>query len=538
MNLFKNVISVGVFLVLGFLLTTSQVFAISATSTEQLKLLTPNGGEQWMLNSELTTISWTPDPHSDDVEAYLETKNKKGVFVTVGKVFKAGKGSIQWLGEIDRIDNYAKPGSGYYIRIVNTKTGQTDRSDKPFTILPVDAMSVTLNLGDKDNKLYVANSQNVKLSWTTKGSPTSCTLYTYDKNGNDVSSKAVPVNGSATIFADVPNPDFNGGQYTAASVSCSGPLGSRGDYVDIIAQPTINVISPPAGNIVSTGGSVFVRWDEKNITTDNGIRTITIQNAAGTKAFKRVLPEGTINKGDTQYSLQLPSLPRDPNYIPAGNYTLTVSGGGASGVSGIFTVVAQSIPLQATIDFGPIDGTVYKNYTVEVGKKSPFVNWSQYSGTSSRIYFTVNNEKSCGVKNNQVWSLGKTSNGSYDLGIAPMNRVGCELTFNYEVAKGWDRITDKATLTYVAATPVTTTATTTTMITPTIAKGATGEKVSLVQQALKQAGYFTEEVTGYFGDLTKNAVASFQKANSLDNVGAVGAVGPKTAELLNKLLGL
>lgn len=72
------------------------------------------------------------------------------------------------------------------------------------------------------------------------------------------------------------------------------------------------------------------------------------------------------------------------------------------------------------------------------------------------------------------------------------------------------------------------------MITPTIAEGARGEKVSLVQQALKQAGYFTEEVTGYFGNITKNAVSAFQKANALENV---GAVGPKTAELLNRLLG-
>jgi hypothetical protein len=75
--------------------------------------------------------------------------------------------------------------------------------------------------------------------------------------------------------------------------------------------------------------------------------------------------------------------------------------------------------------------------------------------------------------------------------------------------------------------------TTESVITPTIAQGATGEKVSLVQQALKNAGYFTEEVTGYFGNVTKSAVAAFQQANALENI---GAVGPKTAQLLNQFL--
>lgn len=75
--------------------------------------------------------------------------------------------------------------------------------------------------------------------------------------------------------------------------------------------------------------------------------------------------------------------------------------------------------------------------------------------------------------------------------------------------------------------------TTDNLITPTIAKGAEGKKVSLIQQALKNAGYFTEEVTGYFGNVTKNAVAAFQQANALENI---GAVGPKTAQLLNQFL--
>lgn len=65
--------------------------------------------------------------------------------------------------------------------------------------------------------------------------------------------------------------------------------------------------------------------------------------------------------------------------------------------------------------------------------------------------------------------------------------------------------------------------------------GSKGDEVKLLQNVLKKLGYFpaNQEITGFYGSLTKKAVADFQKANGID---AVGYVGPKTRETLNKHL--
>lgn len=56
-----------------------------------------------------------------------------------------------------------------------------------------------------------------------------------------------------------------------------------------------------------------------------------------------------------------------------------------------------------------------------------------------------------------------------------------------------------------------------------LAMGSRGEKVVLIQQALKKWGYLTGEVDGHFGRATYNAVVSFQRKNGLTVDGRVGA---------------
>lgn len=54
-----------------------------------------------------------------------------------------------------------------------------------------------------------------------------------------------------------------------------------------------------------------------------------------------------------------------------------------------------------------------------------------------------------------------------------------------------------------------------------------------IQTALKNAGFYTGDVDGKVGPMTKKAVIEFQKANSLE---ADGKVGPKTWGALAKYL--
>lgn len=65
--------------------------------------------------------------------------------------------------------------------------------------------------------------------------------------------------------------------------------------------------------------------------------------------------------------------------------------------------------------------------------------------------------------------------------------------------------------------------------------GSKGADVSALQQILKNAGFYTyPTITGYFGTLTKQALATYQTAHGLD---PVGYTGPKTRALLNGVVG-
>ncbi|OHA17733.1 MAG: hypothetical protein A2664_03930 [Candidatus Taylorbacteria bacterium RIFCSPHIGHO2_01_FULL_46_22b] len=60
--------------------------------------------------------------------------------------------------------------------------------------------------------------------------------------------------------------------------------------------------------------------------------------------------------------------------------------------------------------------------------------------------------------------------------------------------------------------------------------GSTGEAVKILQQQLKDLGYFSAEVTGYFGPLTEKSLIAFQNAKGID---PIGVVGPKTRAALD-----
>ena len=64
---------------------------------------------------------------------------------------------------------------------------------------------------------------------------------------------------------------------------------------------------------------------------------------------------------------------------------------------------------------------------------------------------------------------------------------------------------------------------------PILRTGSRGQEVKDLQGRLQALGYYTGEIDGQFGAMTKEAVISFQKANGLD---ADGMVGSETKSLL------
>lgn len=57
---------------------------------------------------------------------------------------------------------------------------------------------------------------------------------------------------------------------------------------------------------------------------------------------------------------------------------------------------------------------------------------------------------------------------------------------------------------------------------PLLKVGAKNQSVTLLQQKLKELGYFNSKVTGYYGSITKESVKKFQKSNNLVSDGIAG----------------
>lgn len=67
-----------------------------------------------------------------------------------------------------------------------------------------------------------------------------------------------------------------------------------------------------------------------------------------------------------------------------------------------------------------------------------------------------------------------------------------------------------------------------------ISQGVSGEDVKSLQEFLRDQGYFSGNVTGYYGPVTGGALARWQASQGLD---AAGVVGPLTRERIKKWCG-
>lgn len=93
-------------------------------------------------------------------------------------------------------------------------------------------------------------------------------------------------------------------------------------------------------------------------------------------------------------------------------------------------------------------------------------------------------------------------------------------THQYEVSQSPTSSAPPGTATPAGITPLD--------ITSNLGPGSSGDDVKKLQSWLKAQGYFPQgqDSTGYYGDITKNAVAAWQKANNIETQGNSGYFGP------------
>ena len=244
--------------------------------TGSIRVTAPKGGEQWE-EGILNTVTWTPYQYNPDINpakdvtAYLEEKSCDAEgpcpFVTLGKVEESGKASIHWItGELNSATQggvLAPDGGGYYIRVVNNKTGAWDRSDAPFTLLP---KPVDLKINKSDGPISATAGVSLIATWTAYGS-VSCRL----DNAYDAPVPSVypipefdnlPTSGSRTIY--VPQQ-----QNWYVSIGCLQKNGTT-LYDSVVlnvgaAVASLKIVNPNGGELLDSDKDFTVHWNQTGI---------------------------------------------------------------------------------------------------------------------------------------------------------------------------------------------------------------------------------------------------------------------------------
>jgi hypothetical protein len=231
----------------------------------------PNGGEQWEIG-QLNTITWAPyDPnsqinHSKDVTVFLEIKTGKDQYVQVGRIMDTGKASLHTYFNINYYDVFADPGE-FYVRVLNNVTGESDRSDMPFTLLP---RGVDIKVNGSDGPVTLVDNQKVTVIVNPGANFASCTLSGVRPNpgaspGISLGGAVAGVPSTSEGFAYVPA----SGSATSIYIKCTKSDGStRSDGVQVNFGGTtasLQVTSPNGGENITFNESTFIRFRQTGI---------------------------------------------------------------------------------------------------------------------------------------------------------------------------------------------------------------------------------------------------------------------------------
>ena len=309
-------------------------FTLLAEEKPTITVTAPNGGESWKLK-EINTITWKPYSYNPDVNpskhvtAYLETKNADGSFKTLGKVIENGKASIHWDGMVNSWNNFAAPGSGYYIRVVNEETGATDRSDKPFTLLAPDQVEASLSVASPNGGEMVVAGKATTVKWKQKGiGKLSVALYKNDQWNSwiakDMTGSAIE-KGSYT-WTPTQNSVMDLGKVYKIYVT-----GQRADgtgYIDDKSDSTFSIIPLPAQlsckasaniTLIREGGQARVTWSSTgaDYVTFNGEKTVAsgtnVVTPTVTTTYTIIAHRGSEQKTCT---VGVKVIPQEPLVLP------------------------------------------------------------------------------------------------------------------------------------------------------------------------------------------------------------------------------
>ncbi len=337
-----------------FTITSNPVDPSSITVTA------PNGGEQWQLGST-HMILWSPyDPISGlnthpTVQAYLD-RLENGTFVEVGKVLPSGKASIHWNGEIDTYGKYPPPGTNYYIRIVNTQTGISDRSDKSFELVAQNFLRADLKINDGNGPIAAISGGNpiqMKASWDSNAE--SCSIY----NNTAPSSADAQINNLPGAGDKIINiyPNFETwNKYITLSCLSKSPEGYVSDSVEVLPTVTsgtsVSINKPNGGERIALNTPYTI-----NLRHSTDITRISLVLYKNDASYRYVIADLPVSQNTTETSYQwTPSTTLDATDLagPATIYKIysiayKTSGGTVTDMSDApFSIISGSLLVPCT----------------------------------------------------------------------------------------------------------------------------------------------------------------------------------------------
>jgi hypothetical protein len=247
------------------------------TSSQPLSILTPNGGDQWEIGN-MNDVTWSPYSYepmvnpASDVEAYLERATSTG-YKVIGRMIDSGKASLHWAGDVGTTGRYPAPGNNYFVRVKNTKTGEWDRSDAAFTLLP---RPVDLKINKSNGPVTLTDNEKITATWAVSN-VVSCTLSGIRQTSGGIVSDGVTVSPSSvsqTFYTDAGSAyimltclrssgekfsDYVTTNYSAPAVAAAS--GASAPSV----QSSLAITAPNDGKLLPVGKPYTITWEQQGL---------------------------------------------------------------------------------------------------------------------------------------------------------------------------------------------------------------------------------------------------------------------------------
>lgn len=391
---------------------SDSVFTISPEAA--LKIVAPNGGENWMSGSG-QTIKWTSIGYNSvgkkNPQIFSNSKYFPQSIVSI-KLEYSSDGGSNWKTIADNVPNNGE----YYwdsvpsfnsslclVRISDSERGVPwDISDANFTIYNSIQQEVIVTKPNGSDILPAGSTQAI--TWTSSGIATVNIDFTSD-NGNTWSRivSDIPSNGYYS-WPQVPSTASTNCKIKISDAADGFPSDQSNTVFTISPEPYVTVVYPNGGQIIQTNQSYDIQWVSENIanikieyTTNNGANWNLITASTPSDGVYQWNNVPSINSSLCRIRIS-DAADGQPFDISDNNFTIS-------------NLIVQTITLTS-----PDGGEKWESGT------SHNITWTSTGVNDVKIEFSTNN----GISWSTISSNAPNS-GSFEWNVPNINSTQCKI---------------------------------------------------------------------------------------------------------------